>query len=251
MLAVWVRLWPSISKGGRDDFEQVARHRIHVGLALQVGEHHGEFVTARAGELVADADELHQTLIDPRYQSVRHQVAVALVATFEVIQIEQQHGQRTAVSAGVPDLLIELLHEDGRAGQLGEHVHRRKAFHLLVGGTDEAIVDQHADVVSQGACLIPHRFQRHVLQIYLAVLATVPYLAGPPAVFFQSGIDDTVEGLVVPARLQHDRCGTQHLFRLIPGYHAERAIHEQYPALCIGDDDAIPGTFQCAGKHLA
>ena len=64
------------------------------GMGILVFDHHRKFVTAQAGHRVDRTDAVLQAPRDLLQQQVAHVMALGVVDAFEVVQVQQDQGQR-------------------------------------------------------------------------------------------------------------------------------------------------------------
>ena len=102
-------------------------------LGVGVGQQHDELVAAVAGDDVVVAQLAAHRLGDRAQDVVPGQVAVLVVDRLEVVEVEQQAGQRGAGAARAGDLLAHAQVQRAVVEQPGQGVGDRGEAGVLVG----------------------------------------------------------------------------------------------------------------------
>jgi hypothetical protein len=97
--------------------EQPVRHRGGLLLVAHRAAEHRELVAAEAGHQVPFADRALEPLADLHEQAVTRVVAERVVDQLEVVEVEEQHGERLLAAGEVRGDLLQQLSAVGQAGQ--------------------------------------------------------------------------------------------------------------------------------------
>ena len=97
-----------------------------------LGEQHHEFFAAVAGREVGNAEGIRQNHTDAAQNRVSGLVAVVVVDTFEVVQVEHQQGKIVAMALVAFDLFGQPLVETGAVVDFGQAVVFGLGFGLCV-----------------------------------------------------------------------------------------------------------------------
>ena len=130
------------------DLERLAERREdllaqrHGGTGIVAVEQEQEFVAAQAGEQVARTAERSQALGHCAQQQVADIVAKAVVDAFEMVQVEEQQGQRLALGEQV----VEPDEQVGAAGYVGQLVEIGQVVQALFGAFAVADVAQQEQI---------------------------------------------------------------------------------------------------------
>src|SRR5262249_45207133 len=95
-------------------------------------QHEHELLTAVAGEEILTADRLAGALGEFTQDEVAAQVAVLVVDSLELVDVEHQHGERPEVALGAGHFAVEELEQVALVMDLREAVDDREAIDLLV-----------------------------------------------------------------------------------------------------------------------
>src|SRR3990167_252974 len=105
---------------------------------LAAGKERGELFAANTPEQVATAQRGSTAVGQTLQDLVAHLVTVAVIDQLEVVQVDQQKGQRAAEFAGLLELALGALEEMSAVAALGQHIGGGQAvqfaFQLLLLG---------------------------------------------------------------------------------------------------------------------
>ena len=117
---------------GPQGIRQALGHDRRVRGRRWVLDQHGELVATHPGERVARAQAGPQALGDPFQDRVALAVAEAVVDRLEVVEVHEQHGQRSRRTVGQQERVLEAVDEQGAVGQSGQRVVERQMAELLL-----------------------------------------------------------------------------------------------------------------------
>ena len=205
--------------------QQLGRHAHGVLGLVHLGQHHHELVAPEARHDVVLAHGLAQALRGDAQKLVTHAMAQAVVDALEVVHVEEQHGQASAVAPCVGHKLVQAGFERVAVGQAGEGVVVRQPFDGLGGlpllgdvgiNGDKAPmrdgrahqVDHHAvgphtlHVVVRGMQRLGRELGHEALDVHRAVFTALGVEAGQlgevgPLVHQLAGKAQQADGLVV------------------------------------------------------
>ena len=121
----------------RERFDGVARERPveragehpprdgQPGLDVGAGQHDGELVAADPERPVATTDGAQRDTPDRSEEFIAHRVAVLVVDLLEVVDVDEQQGERGLVAGRVLELATQLLLERPVVAQAGQAVEQR------------------------------------------------------------------------------------------------------------------------------
>ena len=182
--------------------QHLARDDLRVLGLVDVGQQHGELVSAQAGERVAAAQGRRQARGDGAQQGVALGMAEGVVHQLEAVDIDEHHRQRPGAALRLGDREFEPVLEQHAVGQMGELVVVGLEGDDLLGALAFGDVARHAVQADDAAVVLlrEHRDagQRHgdavAFAARAAAIAAQPQfdaeaLAGQAARLAEQGVD--------------------------------------------------------------
>jgi len=102
--------------------EKTERHLLGLGGRGHAFGQVEEFVATETRQRVRGSGHHLETPGDPHQQLVSHEVAVSVVHSLEVIEVQQQHGSEPALANGLGVRVGEPILEQSPVGEPGERV---------------------------------------------------------------------------------------------------------------------------------
>ena len=96
--------------------------RLDRSLGIDVGDEHEELIASEPGHDVGRAHGVAEPVGDDAQELVAGRVAVAVVHELEVVEVDEEDGDRLLAAPGARDRLLEVLLEEEAVGQVGERV---------------------------------------------------------------------------------------------------------------------------------
>ena len=121
---------PPTTNGRRTACWSRSRDRPRLVETSALLDHHGELVAAETGRGVAAAHAAEESLRQLDEELVAGGVAQAVVDVLEVVEVDEDHGDRARPAASSPQRVLEALGEEQPVREVGEGVVKR-----LVGET--------------------------------------------------------------------------------------------------------------------
>ena len=145
----------------------------HLALGCEPLEQEREFVAAEARHRVHRAQQRAQPFPQGGEHAIAGGVAARVVDLLEVVEVEEQHGERVAGPAGALQGEVQAVQEQGAVGQAGELVVQRlmgepRLAALALDGPDQRAPELHGLELGHDQAILgalPHRPQRQVLVV--------------------------------------------------------------------------------------
>ena len=132
-------------KGLIDRLDQALAQEIGLSGAMRAHLHHGELVAAEPGTGIRLANAGGDPLGHRDQEIVAREVAERIVDVLEVVEIDQQQGDRLVASAGLGDSVLQAVVQQDPIGQPGQRVVMRHVVNLLLGSLALGYVVEHPD----------------------------------------------------------------------------------------------------------
>ena len=216
-------------------------------LVADIGEHHGELVSAETGEGVAVADMDSQPPGHGVQQLVAEGVAEGVVDRLETVQVQIQHRHQPLIVLRRRQRLFQAFLQQQAVGQFGERVVIGETVDVCIGQFLLGEVGEHAQVIDGLALFVADGNDGQPFRVSLGILAPVPDFALPVAELDERGPHGLVKSGIVPIRAQQPGGLADGLRFAVTGDGGERAVHLQDVGLGVGNDDA----FGAVLEHLA
>ena len=124
-----------------------------------------------------------------------------VVDVLEMVQVQEQHGQRTAPRLLLFNVALGALRQERTIGQIGEGVEMREPLDAVLRLALERDVAEQRDGVGGAAVAVAHTAHRQPLGVGRSVLAPAPGFTFPLSVFGELGVHEV--GIEVPGGLCH------------------------------------------------
>ena len=186
-------------------------------------------------------------MCDSHEQDVADSVAQRIIDILEVVQVQKQHGQRTAARLLVGNVAVGAFRQERAVGKVGERVEVGQPLNAVLGLSLLGDVAEQRDGMRDNAIAVSHAAHRQPLRVGGCILAAPPGLALPASALRQLCVDGIGVEVIVGSGDREQTHGLSYRFGFrVPGDPCECPVDAHDGMGRVGNHDG----FTALVKHL-